>query len=170
VLSYSGHTLGYVVGDLDDGAAFIERALVLNANLATAWGASGWMKVCLGDPDIAVEHAALAMRLSPLDLRLFVWQFTTALAHLCAGRYDDAVIWGERALREQPLYPAAMRITAASHALARRLAEAQKLVERLRQIDPLLRMSNLGDSMPPFRRPEDRARYIEGIRLAGLPE
>jgi adenylate cyclase len=170
VLSYSGHTLGYVVGDLDDGVAFIERALVLNSNLATAWGASGWMKVCLGDPDTAVEHAALAMRLSPLDPRLFVWQFSTALAHLCAGRYDDAVVWGERALRDQPLYPAAMRVTAASHALARRLAEAQKLVERLREIDPLLRISNLGDSMPPFRRPEDRAKYVEGIRMAGLPE
>jgi hypothetical protein len=31
-LSYGGHTLGYVVGDLDDGAAFVDRALVLNSN------------------------------------------------------------------------------------------------------------------------------------------
>jgi TolB-like protein/class 3 adenylate cyclase/Tfp pilus assembly protein PilF len=169
-LSYGGHTLGYVVGDLEDGAAFVERALVLNSNLAAAWGASGWMKVCFGEPDTAIKHAALAMRLSPLDPRLFVWQFNTALAHLCAGRYDDAAIWGERALRDQPIYPAAMRITAASHALARRLAEAQKLVERLRQIDPPLRISNLGDVMPPFRRPEDRAKYVEGLRIAGLPE
>lgn len=94
-LSYGGHTLGYVVGDLDDGAAFVERALVLNSNLAAAWGASGWMKVCFGEPDTAIKHVALAMRLSPLDPRLFVWQFNTALAHLCAGRYDDAVIWGK---------------------------------------------------------------------------
>jgi hypothetical protein len=63
-----------------------------------------------------------------------------------------------------------MRIAAASHALAGRLAEAQRLVERLRQLDPLLRISNLGDIMPPFRRPEDRAKYVEGLRMAGLPE
>jgi tetratricopeptide (TPR) repeat protein len=169
-LSYSGHTLGYVVGDLDDGAAFIERALILNSNLAAAWGASGWMKVCFGEPDTAVKHVALAMRLSPLDPRLFVWQFNTALAHLCAGRYDDATIWAEKALRDQPTYPSAMRIAAASHALAGRIAEAQKLVERLRQLDPLLRISKFGDIMPPYRRPEDRARYLEGLRRAGLPE
>jgi hypothetical protein len=37
-------------------------------------------------------------------------RFNTALAHLGAGRYDDAVIWMERALRDQPNYPSAMRI------------------------------------------------------------
>ena len=97
-LSYGGHTLGYVVGDLDDGAAFVDRALVLNSNLAAAWGLSGWMKICFGEPDTAIKHAALAMRLSPLDPRLFVWQFYTALAHLCAGRYDDAALWAERSV------------------------------------------------------------------------
>jgi hypothetical protein len=60
------------------------------------------MKICFGEPDTGIKHAALAMRLSPLDPRLFVWQFYTALAHLCAGRYDDAALWGERALRGQP--------------------------------------------------------------------
>ena len=163
-------TLGYIVGDLDDGAAFVERALVLNSNLAAAWGASGWMKVCFGEPDTAIKHVAPAMRLSPLDPRLFVWQFNTALAHLCAGRFDAAAIWGERALRDQPNYPAAMRTAAASHALAGRLTEAQKLVERLRQLDPLLHISNLGDIMPPFCRAEDRAKYMEGLRTTGLPE
>jgi TolB-like protein/Tfp pilus assembly protein PilF len=169
-LSYGGHTLGYVVGDLDDGAAFVERALVLNSNLAAAWGASGWMKVCFGEPDTAVKHVALAMRLSPLDPRFYIWQFNTALAHLCAGRYDEAVIWAERALRDQPNYPSAMRIAAASHALARRPAEAQKLMGRLRRLDPQLRLSTLGDIMPPYRRPEDHTRYVEGLRIAGLPE
>lgn len=169
-LAYGGQTLGYVAGELDDGAAFIERALVLNSNLATAWGASAWVKLCFGDSDTAMKHAALAMRLSPLDPRVSMWQSYTALAHLFAGRYDDAATWGERALLGQPNYLAAIRITAVSHALAKRLPEAQKLVERLRQVDPQLRISNLGDVMPPWRRPEDRARYVEGLRLAGLPE
>jgi TolB-like protein len=169
-LSYSGHSLGYVVGDLDDGAAFVERALVLNSNLAAAWGASSWMKICFGEPDAATKHAALAMRLSPLDPRLFVWQHYTALAHLCASRYDDAALWAERAMRGQPNFASAIRIAAASYALAGRPAEAQKLVGRLRQLDPQLCLSNLGDVMPPFRRPEDRTKYVEGLRIAGLPD
>jgi TolB-like protein/DNA-binding SARP family transcriptional activator len=169
-LSYGAHALGYVVGDLDDGAAFVDRALVLNSNMAAAWGTSSWIKICFGEPDTGIKHAALAMRLSPLDPRLFVWQFYTALAHLCAGRYDDGALWGERALRGQPNYGAAMRAAAASHALAGHLAEAQKFAVRLRQFNPQFRISNLGDVMTPFRRPEDRAKYVEGLRIAGLPE
>ncbi|NKJ74095.1 hypothetical protein ELI13_12870 [Rhizobium ruizarguesonis] len=35
---------------------------------------------------------------------------------------------------------------------------------------PALRLSNLADVLPPFRRPDDRNRYIEALRMAGLPE
>jgi hypothetical protein len=58
----------------------------------------------------------------------------------------------------------------ASLALEGRFAEAQKATARLRTADPALRTSKLDDVMPPFRRPEDRARYVEGLRQAGLPE
>lgn len=40
---------------------------------------------------------------------------------------------------------------------------------RLRQLDPQLRLSNLGDVISPLR-PDDRAKYVEGLRKAGLPE
>jgi tetratricopeptide (TPR) repeat protein len=169
-LSFGGHVLGYVVGDLDDGAAFVDRALVLNSNLATAWGSSGWMKICFGEPDVAIDHEARAMRLSPLDPRSFTWQFMTALAHYCAGRYPEAISWAESSLRDQPNFASAMRILAASLALEGRLAEALKATARLRTAYPALRASKLGDVMPPFRRPEDRAKYVEGLRQAGLPE
>lgn len=169
-LSYSGYVLGYVGGDLDSSAACIDRALVLNPNLAAALGVSSWVKACLGEPDKAIEHAALAMRLSPLDPRLFAWQFNTGLAHFCAGRYDDAVAWARKSLRHQPNYPSAMRVVAAGHALAGRLAEAQEMVARVCEFDPALRLSNLADILPPFRRPDDRDRYIEALRKAGLPE
>jgi len=168
-LSYGGFVIGYVVGDLDDASAFVERALVLNSNLAAAWGFSGWIKACLGDPDTAIKHAALAMRLSPLDPRTFAWQYYTALAHFCAGRYDEAAVWAERALRDQPNIAPPMRIAAASHAQAGRLAEARRIMERLCQLDPTLRLSNVGDLLA-FRRREDHTKYVDGLRKAGLPE
>lgn len=98
-LSYGGYTLGYVGGDLDESIACIDRALLLNPNLAVAWGYSAWVLACLGEPDKAVERAARAMRLSPLDPRLFAWEFCTALAHFCAERYQDAAGWAKRSLR-----------------------------------------------------------------------
>jgi tetratricopeptide (TPR) repeat protein len=110
------------------------------------------------------------MRLSPLDPRLSVFQFSTALAHFCAGRYDEAVSWAARALRSQPDYLGTIRIIAASNALAGRLDEAQKAMTRLRQLNPALRISNLEDVLPLFRRTDDRTRLVEGLRKAGLPE
>jgi tetratricopeptide (TPR) repeat protein len=61
----AGYVLAYVARELDDGAAFLDRALSLNPNLAMAWSASGWVKVYLGEPDRALERFAHAMRLSP---------------------------------------------------------------------------------------------------------
>ena len=169
-LSFGALVLAYVAGDLDDGVAFAERALTLNSNLAVAWDIIGWMKICLGDPDTGIRNVALAMRLSPLDPRISFWQFHTSLAHFVAGRYDEAASWAARSLRNQQDYLPPIRILAASNALAGRLQEAQKAIARLRQLDPSLRISRLEDVLPPLRRAEDRARYVEGLRKAGLPE
>ena len=54
---------------------------------------------------------------------------------------------------------------------ARRAARRQRVtaMARMRQIDPELCVSNIA-AVVPFRRPEDFARYVEGLRKAGLPE
>jgi tetratricopeptide (TPR) repeat protein len=169
-LSAAGFALAYIVGDLDDGAAFIDQALTLNPNLATAWINSGFVRVFLGELDLAIEHLARAMRLSPLDPLIDWMQSGTAQSHFLAGRYDMASAWAERALRAKPDNYAALRHAAASHALAGRMEQAEKALARLRQFDPALRVSNLRDRLGPYRRPEDLARYEEGLRKAGLPE
>jgi tetratricopeptide (TPR) repeat protein len=110
------------------------------------------------------------MRLSPVDPILFRMQGATASAHFFAGRYDEASSWAEKALRESPNLQQALRVAAASHALAGRLERARKTIAHMRQLDPDLRISNLKDRLPTFRRPEDLARYIEGLRKAGVPE
>ena len=51
-----------------------------------------------------------------------------------------------------------------------RLAEAQQVMVRVRQFDPSLRLSTLDEVLPPFRRSTDRASYVEGLRIAGLPQ
>jgi hypothetical protein len=42
-------------------------------------------------------------------------------------------------------------------------------MQRLCEIDPALRVSNLREWLP-IRRPEDFAKWAEGLRKAGLPE
>jgi len=168
-LCTAGYALVYVVADLDGGSAMIERALLLNANWAWAWAFSGWTKIWLGEPEVAIEHVARAMRLSPQDPQFFNMHAANASAHFFTGRYAEASSWAERAAREQPNHFIAACMAAASNALAGRLAEAQKAMARLRQVVPALRLSNLTDLFP-IRRSEDLARLAEGLRIAGLPE
>jgi TolB-like protein/Flp pilus assembly protein TadD len=167
-LARAGFALAYVVHDVDAGAAFIDRALRLNPNLADAWHFSGWVRVYLGEPELAIEHFARAMRLSPLDPLTFIAQIGIAFAHFFAGRYDDASSWAEKALREKPEYHPALRIAAASNALAGRMDEAHSAMARSLRLHPTPHISNLKDQFP-LRRSEDLARYTEGLRKAGLP-
>jgi predicted Zn-dependent protease len=98
-----------------------------------------------------------------------VAQNAIAFANFFAGDYDKASAVAAQVLREKPDYYVTLRYAAASNTLAGRAEEAQQALARLRQIDPELRVSNLKD-LTPLRRPEDRARYEEGMRKAGLPE
>ena len=165
-LSGAGLALGYVVGDVDDGAALMQRALVLNPNLAWAWLSSGWSKIWLGEPEAATEHAARAMRLSPQDPQSFNMRTVIAFAHFGAGRYNEAFSWAQAAARENRYLLTAI-VAAASGALAGRLTEAQEAMALLRELDPALRLSNLKEY---FRQSEDLAKWVEGLRNAGLPE
>jgi TolB-like protein/Tfp pilus assembly protein PilF len=169
-LSGAGLALAQAGHDLDAGAAFIDRALALNPNLAAAWYYSGFVRIWLGEPDRAIDHVARAMRLSPLDPITRSFRNANAHAHFCAGRYDQASSWSEMVLQENPDSLPSLRIAAASYALSGRSTEASKICTRLRQVDPALRISNLNDRVGPYRRPEDIGKLIDGLRKAGIPD
>ena len=104
LFSRCAHALAFVVGDLDAAATFADRALALNPNLAGAWYAGGWVRVWLGQPDVAINHFAHALRLSPLDPHTIGMQAGTAFAHFLADRFSEASSWAEKAMWEQTNY------------------------------------------------------------------
>jgi TolB-like protein len=165
----AGIALAFVVGDLDEGVTFTDRALALNPNLVWALIFNGWANVFIGEPEVAIQRFARAMRLSPQDPLYFQMQAGTALAHFFAGRYAEASTLGETAMRDQPNFLLGWSTMAASGALAGRTEEAGKAMERLRQLAPELRLSNLKDLLA-LRRAEHFAKWEEGLRKAGLPE
>ena len=169
-LAAGGYALLIVVGDIEDAAAFADRALLLNPNLPSAWLLSGCVSVGLGEPDAAIERMLHMIRLSPLDPFTFQSYSLIGMCHFLAERYDDASSWAENALRERPYWAPAARIAAAGHAMAGRHPHARRAMERIREIDPAMRVSQLGDLIPLLRRSEDLAKFQEGMRKAGLPE
>lgn len=168
-LTRSGHALAHLAGELDEGIALLDRALLLNGNLAAAWFLGGFLRVWSGQPEDAIAHFERAMRLSPLDPELYRMQAGMAAAHLFAGRFANASSWAEKAFRGLPSFLMVVAIIAASHALAGHAVEAQRAMGHLRELDPTLRIADLPDWLP-IRRPTDLATLADGLRRAGLPE
>jgi adenylate cyclase len=169
-LGASGYASAFVVGDLGGGAALIDRALVFNSNWAEAWVFGGWVKNWSGEPETAIERFTRAIRLNPLDPFISGVRTGISHAHFFLGHYDDAAAWAAMALQDSPDFQPALRMDAASNAMAGRLEQAHQAAVRLRQLNPALRVSNLKEVLGPYRHAEYISRYEEGLRQAGLPE
>ncbi|MGY3288035.1 adenylate/guanylate cyclase domain-containing protein [Bradyrhizobium sp. LM2.9] len=168
-LSRGGYALAFVAQEFDDAAALMDRGLAVSPNLAEAWTLSAWLRVWRGESDLALEHVARAMRLSPLDPSMYGMQGAMAYAHFLASRCDVASLCAEQAMRDNPKFLLTICISAASKALAGQLEPAQKAIARALELNPDLRASTLRD-LAPFRRAEDFAMFAKGLRKAGLPE
>ena len=120
-------------------------------------------------PDRAIPAFEHGMRLSPLDPLGRAFTMGLALAHFAAARYEEAVQWADRTLGEEPRYRPAMRTMAACHAYLGRMEEARDWANRVLELDPgftIARFKASAASLPP----ELLARYVDGLRKAGLPE
>ena len=71
VLAMAGQVISDLVGEVEDGAVLISRAINLDPNLVIARHSGGWEQLWLGNVDAALEQFHVAVRLSPLDPLLF---------------------------------------------------------------------------------------------------
>jgi TolB-like protein/class 3 adenylate cyclase len=165
----AAHTLSFFTGEHATAANVVDRALALNSNSAHAWLVRGLVSNLQNRPDRAIAALEHGMRLSPLDPLRRGFTIITAVAHFAVGRYEEAIEWADRTLAAQPGYRPAMRIRAASCAYLGRIEEAHSWVSRMLHFEPESTIARVKASAPPFP-PELLARYIEGLRKAGLPE
>ncbi|WP_029352982.1 winged helix-turn-helix domain-containing tetratricopeptide repeat protein [Bosea sp. 117] len=169
VLARAGHALAHLAGEFESGIGLLDRALFLNPNLAPAWFLGGFLRVWHGEPEAAIDYFEHAMRLSPVDPELYRMQAGIAMAHLFAGHFETASLWADQAQRNLPSFLMAAAIGAAGQALSGRREEAGRTMDRLRELNPALRLSSLRDWLP-IRRQEDFALFADGLRKAGLPD
>ena len=138
----------------------VDRALALNPSFARGWHLSGILRLWAGQPELAIEHSATSLRLSPRE-RMGQPLSTTGLAYFFKRQFDEAASKLLLAIQDDPGFPPSYRGLAACYAHMGRLDEARAIVARLRAITPLLVPSD-----PPWRKPEDRELFLSGLRLA----
>lgn len=166
-LAASVHALVHLTRDLDGSIAVVDRALMLNPNLAACWFVGGFVRIWRGEPDEGITRIAHAMRLNPLSPEMHQMEVGIALAHLLTGRIADALIWVEKASRHMSGRAFPISVLAAVYARAGLSSEAGVAIGQLRQLDPALRLSDLG-SWLPFQRSQDLETFVDALREAGL--
>jgi adenylate cyclase len=169
VLVRAGQALALFVGEMEEGAALLARAISLDPNLSIARFGSGWIQLYLGDGEAAIEQFQIGLRMSPLDPRIFDAQNGIASAHFFAGRYEDGSLWAKIAVQQNSDYVGAHRVLMACHAMAGRVEEARQAWAVARQLDPTQRISTFMNERR-FRRPKDIQLIAEAFRIAGMPE
>ena len=168
-LSWAGFALAHVCREYEMGATFADQALSLNQNLAAIIVNRGNINSFMGEQEKAIEHFAHGLRLSPLDPEIYRVEIALAIALMLLGRFRESVEWATKSLARQPNWARSVRTLAAAQALAGNLDEARKAMTRMRELDPVLCISQL-PQMLPYPLPKDLAMWTEGLRLAGLPE
>jgi TolB-like protein/tetratricopeptide (TPR) repeat protein len=166
----AGMTISVLARDHATAASVIDRAITLNPNSAHAWNGRGWVLCFRNQPSPAIEAFERAMRLSPLDPMGYLFTGGLAFAHSEAGRYEEAIEWADRSLREQPRYIGAISAKGASCAHLGRIEEARDCLRRRLEIQPGLTIAKYKADAAMFFPPELLAVYVEGLRKAGLPE
>ena len=165
--------LGYVLawgGQADEAIVECERAIALNPNFAIAHWMLARALCYLGRSEEALAHADQAERLSPRDLlargNAGVSNNVRAIACFIAGRYRDGTDYARKAIIESPNLIPAHRVLVVNCALAGEIEEARMALQSLKRLAPDISLKWVAGL--PFVQDDQRQRFVEGFRLAGL--
>jgi adenylate cyclase len=148
--------------------SLLDEAISLDPNGMLGWLWGGWAKVLLGDHQTAIDYFRRALRLSPLEPRIFFAHAGLAYAYFFLGNYEEGLKCAADALRHQPSRVATLRVTMACHALSGNIEAAQKVWRQVALLSPSDRVSETQRRLP--LRDQDVAKLQEAYRLAGMPE
>jgi adenylate cyclase len=148
---------------------FFDRALESCPNHAFAWMWSSGTLAYLGRGAEAVARAEHALRLSPLDQALYLFETRLALAHYANGDLEAAVQSSLRARNENPNFSANLRFLAAALSALGKREQAEAVVANLVRLEPDFRLSAYERGLQPFTHPTLRERFLGDLRAAGVP-
>ena len=167
-LTIIGHVRAYVHQQPSKALKFHERALVLNPNLAMAWGFAALTYTYLGDLDEASRRFDQYQRLCPVDSNAFFFASGMSLLALSRRDYGEAIRFGRRASELNPGFCAGLKHYLAALGHAGWEGQAGEVRQRLLAIAPDFSIAQFL-ARCPFEQQADREHYAEGLRRAGVP-
>jgi adenylate cyclase len=167
-LRFAAQVLAYSARDYETALGAIERSLLLNPNSAQGYTGGGWVNAHASRPLVAIDYFHRAMRLSPVDPEKGIALSGIGMSCLMLERYEEALAWGENALREMPNYGSSHRVVIMALVRLGRLDEARAAADRLMAAFPTYTLG-LQRQINPWRDEAFGERYIEALGIAGVP-
>ena len=168
-LGIYAHICAFLNKDFDSAITYFDRALRLNPNLAFIWALSAATYCYIGEPEQALQRLDRYRDLSPVDPYFRHWEYHYTMAHMFKGDYEKATTFGRRNVAANPEFVNAYKPLIAALGHLGRRDEATPYIEKLLALEPNFTVERFGQ-VYPFRKPEDRDRYMRGLALAGVPE
>ncbi len=147
----------------------IEKAIALNPNSTDGHTALGMVRAYSGEGQAALRALDTARHLNPRGEYEPFFSAFEALAHLLDGHEDEAVRLARRSIDLRADFVVSQLVLAAALGHLGRTDEARETAEKILQIYPKFSLTK-HERWVPIVRAEDRARYLDGLRNAGLPE
>jgi TolB-like protein/predicted Zn-dependent protease len=169
ILTICGHVSSFLGKEYDLALHYFDRAQRINPNLEPAWCWSAATYSYIGKSGAALERLKRFQDLSPTD-PYYVWtQNIYSLSYAFAGEYEKAVESARRVVKIKPGFINAYKPLIASLGHLGRVEEAIPYVKKLLALEPNFSVERFA-KVYPIKYDSDREHYMNGLRLAGIPE
>jgi TolB-like protein/cytochrome c-type biogenesis protein CcmH/NrfG len=146
------------------------KSVDLNPNFALGHAGLGYALACGGQPENGLRALERAERLSPRDPFLAIYAPTVRyMAMFAMERYEETIAICRATSAFHPNHAGAWRLMTVSLGLLGRLDEARQALAQTLKLQPDLSSTHV-EQNTVFAKPSDRARFLLGLREAGLKD
>jgi TolB-like protein/Tfp pilus assembly protein PilF len=154
-----------IIGQHDKAIAEAEKAVSLNPNSAQSYYRVGKTLSFAGMWKKSIPAYKKAIRLNPIPPNMYLWSL--GLSYCYIGQYEEAIRWGEKAIRQAPDSLLANRCMTAIYSMSGREEEARVQAAEVLRIQPKFSLKKF-EKKVKYKEKTDRERYIGALRKAGL--
>jgi tetratricopeptide (TPR) repeat protein len=163
------HIYSFLNRDYDTALYYFDRAQRLNPDLERIWLWSALTYCYAGKPGFALQQLKRYRDLTSSDPHHLTSQGISSVAYAFAGDYEKAVEFGRRTIQINPAFVNGYKPLIASLGHLGRREEAEPYVAKLLALEPNFTVERFG-RVYPIKYEADRAHYMAGLRLGGVPE
>lgn len=156
--------------DFPSAITELRKSLDLNPSFAPTRLWIGTAQLAVGQTQEAKASMDAGLRLSPKDPMQSLFMTVRACAHLTMDEFDEAEAWGRKAISGFNSHQTAYGVHAAALGYLNRDEEAGATMEAMRPMNSENFIKRVAMQAPFFANESLLAKFVEGLRKAGIEE